>query len=81
MNFFVNQYLMALNSGVEHAEFKRLQLFKDHQAPAKLVTRQFDGLLHQNMRRFNIADDQMANLFDFFVKRPAFPVGSSRWLI
>ncbi|WEZ94708.1 hypothetical protein P3T69_16650 [Lactiplantibacillus plantarum] len=56
-------------------------MFKDHQAPAKLVTRQFDGLLHQNMRRFNIADDQMANLFDFFVKRPAFPVGSSRWLI
>jgi poly(glycerol-phosphate) alpha-glucosyltransferase len=61
MNFFVNQYLMALNSGVEHAEFKRLQLFQAHQAPAKLVTRQFDGLLHQNMRRFNIADDQMAN--------------------
>lgn len=64
--FFVNQYLMALNSGVEHAEFKRLQLFKDHHVPAKIVTRQFDGLLHQNMRRFNIEDDQMANLFDFF---------------
>ena len=72
MNFFVNQYLMALNSGVEHAEFKRLQLFKDHQAPAKLVTRQFDGLLHQNMRRFNIADDQMANLFDFFRETTSF---------
>lgn len=66
MIFFVNQYLMALNSGVEHAEFKRLQLFKQHQVPAQLVTRQFDGLLHQNMRRFKLADDQMANLFDFF---------------
>lgn len=66
MYFFVNQYVMALNSGVEHAEFKRLQLFKEHQTPAKLVTRQFDGLLHQNMRRFNLEDDQMANLFDFF---------------
>ncbi|RRK11359.1 accessory Sec system glycosyltransferase Asp1 [Lactiplantibacillus garii] len=66
MYFFVNQYVMALNSGVEHAEFKRLQLFKEHGVPAKLVTRQFDGLLHQNMRRFKLADDQMANLFDFF---------------
>ncbi|ETY73355.1 accessory Sec system glycosyltransferase Asp1 [Lactiplantibacillus fabifermentans] len=66
MDFFVNQYVMALNSGVEHAEFKRLQLFKAHQAPAKMVTRQFDALLHQNMRRFQIEDDQMANLFDFF---------------
>ena len=66
MIFFVNQYLMAMNSGVEHAEFKRLQLFKAHKVPAKMVTRQFDALLHQNMRRFQLADDQMANLFDFF---------------
>lgn len=73
MNFFVNQYLMALNSGVEHAEFKRLQLFQAHQAPTKLVTRQFDGLLHQNMRRFNIGDDQMANMFDFFRETTSYP--------
>lgn len=66
MYYFVNQYIMALNSGVEHAEFKRLQLFKEHGVPAKLVTRQFDGLLHQNMRRFKLADDQLVNLFDFF---------------
>jgi len=72
MIFFVNQYLMALNSGVEHAEFKRLQLFKAHQSPAKMVTRQFDALLHQNMRRFKLADDQMANLFDFFRGTMAF---------
>ncbi|AVK61072.1 accessory Sec system glycosyltransferase Asp1 [Lactobacillus sp. CBA3605] len=73
MIFFVNQYLMALNSGVEHAEFKRLQLFKQHQMPAKLVTRQFDGLLHQNMRRFKLADDQMVNLFDFFRQTVTYP--------
>ncbi|BDZ31763.1 accessory Sec system glycosyltransferase Asp1 [Lactiplantibacillus sp. WILCCON 0030] len=66
MFFFVNQYLMALNSGVEHAEFKRLQLFKHHQVAATMVTRQFDALLHQNMRRFNLTDDQMTNLFDYF---------------
>ncbi|WP_318765434.1 hypothetical protein [Lactiplantibacillus carotarum] len=65
----MNQYVMALNSGVEHAEFKRLQLFKEHEVPAQLVTRQFDGLLHQNTRRFHVADDQLANLFDFFVGR------------
>lgn len=73
MYFFVNQYLMALNSGVEHAEFKRLQLFKDHQQPAQMVTRQFDGLLHQNMRRFHLEDSQMANLFDFFRGTTTYP--------
>lgn len=66
MVFFVNQYIMALNSGVEHAEFKRLQLFKDRKTPAQIVTRQFDGLLHQNMRRFQLEDNQVINMFDYF---------------
>lgn len=66
MIYFVNQYLMALNSGVEHAEFKRIALFKQHQEPAKLVTRDFDVLLHQNMTHFGLAATDMVNLYDFF---------------
>ena len=49
MDFFVNQYLLGKNSSVEHAELKRLQLFKDHQTPAQLVTRDFDPVLHRTM--------------------------------
>ncbi|MGV0168367.1 glycosyltransferase [Furfurilactobacillus sp. WILCCON 0119] len=66
MNYFVNQYLMAMNSGLEHAEFKRLRVFHDHGAAAQLVTRNFDGLLHDNMKKFGLVDDDMVNLFDFF---------------
>ncbi|KRM98818.1 accessory Sec system glycosyltransferase Asp1 [Loigolactobacillus rennini] len=66
MIYFVNQYLMALNSGVEHAELKRLAMFKRHGVAAKLVTRDFDVLLHQNMAHFHVAATDMVNLYDFF---------------
>ncbi|MFD0898655.1 glycosyltransferase [Loigolactobacillus binensis] len=66
MIYFVNQYLMALNSGVEHAEFKRLALFKRHGVAAKIVTRDFDALLHQNSQHFGLVATDMVNLYDFF---------------
>lgn len=68
MDFFVNQYLLGKNSSVEHAELKRLQLFKDHQTPAKLVTRDFDPVLHRTMQRFGVANNQLVNLYDFFAQ-------------
>ncbi|MFC6170556.1 accessory Sec system glycosyltransferase Asp1 [Loigolactobacillus jiayinensis] len=73
MIYFVNQYLMALNSGVEHAEFKRLALFKNHHVPAKIVTRDFDVLLHQNMAHFGLVAADMVNLYDFFRGSEQFP--------
>ncbi|MFL2029801.1 accessory Sec system glycosyltransferase Asp1 [Loigolactobacillus zhaoyuanensis] len=73
MIYFVNQYLMALNSGVEHAEFKRLALFKRHAVPAKIVTRDFDVLLHQNMAHFGLVDTDLINLYDFFRKSEQVP--------
>lgn len=68
MYFFVNQYLLTSNSSVEHAELKRLALFKQHQAPAKLVTRDFDPLLHQTIKKFGLSDEQLINLYDFFAE-------------
>lgn len=68
MDFFVNQYLLGKNSSVEHAELKRLQLFKDHQTPAQLVTRDFDPVLHRTMQRFGVTNDQLTNLYDFFAQ-------------
>ncbi|KRL53365.1 glycosyltransferase [Furfurilactobacillus rossiae] len=66
MIYFVNEYLMALNSGIEHAEIKRLQLFKHQGTPAKLVTRNFDQMLYANKQRFGIEDDQVVNMYDYF---------------
>lgn len=66
MFFFVNQYLLSSNSSVEHAEIKRVQLFTDHGAAAKIVTRDFDPVLHHTMLHFGLRDDQLVNMFDFF---------------
>lgn len=66
MFFFVNQYLLSNNSSVEHAEIKRLQLFKAHHTSAKLVTRDFDPIIHATLKRFGLQDDQLVNMFDFF---------------
>lgn len=55
MFFFVNQYLLSNDSSIEHAEMKRLKLFKDHNAEAKLVTRNYDQIIprHPATVRFN----------------------------
>lgn len=66
MIYFINEYLMALNSGIEHAEIKRLAMFKHQGVPAKLVTRDFDQMLYANKQRFGIEDDQIINMYDFF---------------
>lgn len=66
MFFFVNQYLLSSNSSIEHAEIKRLKLFKENNTPAKLATRDFDPIIHSTLGRFGLDDDQLVNMFDFF---------------
>ncbi|WP_461240546.1 accessory Sec system glycosyltransferase Asp1 [Paucilactobacillus sp. N302-9] len=66
MFYFVNQYFMARNSSVEHAEIKRLQLFKKFREPAKLLTFNFDPVLPQTAAKFDVESTQFVNLFDFF---------------
>ena len=57
MFFFVNQYLLSSNSSVEHAELKRLALFKKHGGKAKLVTRDFDLVLHDTIKKFGLTNE------------------------
>lgn len=66
MFFFVNQYLLSSNSSIEHAEIKRLKLFKENHTPAKLVTRDFDPIIHSTLGRFGLDNDQLINMYDFF---------------
>jgi poly(glycerol-phosphate) alpha-glucosyltransferase len=66
MFFFVNQYLLSNDSSIEHAEMKRLKLFKDHNTAAKLVTRNYDQIIHATLQRFGLTDDQLVNMYDFF---------------
>ncbi|AVK61572.1 poly(glycerol-phosphate) alpha-glucosyltransferase [Lactobacillus sp. CBA3605] len=66
MYYFLNDNLQFSKSGIEHAELKRLELFKQHQIPAKIVTRIFAMNLHAVMADAGLADTDLVNLFDFF---------------
>ena len=41
MLFFLNDGIQENKSGIEHAQIKRLKLFKQFKQPAKIVTRQY----------------------------------------
>jgi len=66
MFYFVNEYILSQNSSLEHAEFKRIKLFDQFQTPAKIVTRNHDNQLHRTIKKFNLNDEQIINMFDFF---------------
>lgn len=68
MFYFVNQYLLSNNSSIEHMEINRLRLFKRNNMAAKLVTFDFDPIIHDTLRRFGLNDDQLVNLYDFFAQ-------------
>lgn len=68
MYFFVNQYLLNSNSSVEHAEMKRVKLFDKYETPAKIVTRDFDLVLHNTLKKFGLTDDDVVNMYDFFAQ-------------
>ncbi|WP_125981903.1 accessory Sec system glycosyltransferase Asp1 [Loigolactobacillus iwatensis] len=66
MYYFLNQYIFERNSGVEHAEIKRVQLFDAKSVPAKIVTRDFDRSQHRTIKQFGLTDDDLVNMFDYF---------------
>ncbi len=66
MYYFVNEYLYDKNSGIEHAELKRLRLFKQMGVGAKLVTREYNPMLHRIMAKFGLGESDVVNMFDFF---------------
>lgn len=66
MYYFVNQYLLTRNSSVEHMEIKRAHLFRQFEQPAKIVTFNYDRVQQKTLDRFNLDQDQVVNMFDFF---------------
>lgn len=66
MNFFLNDHIAQVNSGIEHAEFKRLRLFHENNAQAKILTTKFTFRLKNNLKFENIPSINVINMFDFF---------------
>ena len=66
MYYFLNDNMQFSKSGIEQAEINRLNLFKAHQVPARIVTRMFAMNLHEVLDQAQIDDHDFINLFDFF---------------
>lgn len=66
MYYFLNQYIKALNSSVEHIEFKRQALFKHERVHSKIVTRDYDSMLHLNAANFGLNQNDVLNMYDYF---------------
>ena len=66
MLYFLNDNFQENKSGIEHAEIKRLNLFKHFNQPAKIITRQYSNEFHQVMNNAGVDDHDFVNLFDYF---------------
>lgn len=67
MNFFVNQAMGIGNSGVEHAQFYRAKRFDQVDLPYRFVFMELVKNLHVAMDHWNLKDDQVINMWEFFV--------------
>ena len=66
MYYFLDNRLDLKSSGIEHAEIKRLKLFKQFGVKAKLVMCDFNRFAHQNLLSYGLTDDDYINMFDYF---------------
>ncbi|UQS84936.1 glycosyltransferase [Apilactobacillus apisilvae] len=66
MYYFLNESLPVNGSGIEHAEVKRLNLFKNFGVKAKIITRNFDRLAHSTLSLYGLKDSDYLNMFDYF---------------
>ncbi|GAB6093208.1 glycosyltransferase [Furfurilactobacillus curtus] len=73
MFYFVNNTVLVNNSGIEHAQFKRLILFKHFRQPAKIVTTDYKRFLHDNLQMAGVADDDVINMYDYYQQARAVP--------
>ncbi|BDR60288.1 accessory Sec system glycosyltransferase Asp1 [Lactobacillus xylocopicola] len=66
MYYFLNNRLDPNSSGIEHAEVKRLKLFKQNGVSAKIVMSEFNRFAHRNLPLYGLTDADYVNMFDFF---------------
>ncbi|WEV71424.1 glycosyltransferase [Lactobacillus sp. ESL0785] len=66
MYYFLNNRLDANSSGIEHAEVKRLKLFKQNGVKAKIVMCEYNRFAHQNLPLYGLTEDDYVNMFDYF---------------
>jgi poly(glycerol-phosphate) alpha-glucosyltransferase len=73
MNYFLNENIFTLNSGTEFSAIKRLQLFKQHGQPAKILTRNYNTNSVADIERVSVDADDVLNMYDYFQEVEALP--------
>lgn len=66
MIFFINSSFSKNNSGIEHAQLKRADLFRSHNEPFKMIFREWSTRLHNYLNDVGVADSEILNMFDYF---------------
>lgn len=72
MNFFIDAAMGMGNSGVEHAEFYRAKRFDQQGIPYRYVFLDIIPELHRAMDRWGLGDDQVINVWEYFVLGPEY---------
>lgn len=67
MNYFVDANLGETITGIEQAEFNRLELFKKAQIPAKIIYMHYNPKIHIFFKKFKIQNDAFS-MYDYFQK-------------
>ena len=64
--FFVNENIFTFNSGTEFSAMNRQKLFRKHGKDSKIITRNYNQGLHQEIAKYGLKDDDIINMYDYF---------------
>lgn len=70
MNFFINKAMGIGNSGVEHAQFYRAQLFDNLGIPYKYIFTELVKELKEAMEHWEISSEKVIDIWEFFTFGP-----------
>ena len=64
--FFINENIFTFNSGTEFSAMNRQKLFRKHGVDSKIVTRNYNQGLHQEIAKYGLKDNDIINMYDYF---------------
>lgn len=69
MIYFINFNLPEKKSGIEHAQLKRIKLFKQHNVSSKLIAREWSTIYHKVAYESGLTDDDVLSVYDYYQGR------------
>lgn len=66
MIFFINAQMPEKKSGIEHAQIKRINLFKKMKQDARIILRDWSAETHRLTKLVGIDDEDFISMFDYY---------------